>query len=236
VTAISQEQTETFRRHMLLAAPVTLAVPVALGAILVALGADLRPSAIAVGAVGWTVALALRVPVGLVSRRVLRDDTRIQTVLAASSGPCEEIVRLVVLLLLGHDLDTALSIGLGWAGIEALYATVNAFAMLALMGRQDEEAARARAMLPLPNAVSIAGIWMGVFERVWASTLHIAFTLIIAARPILVVATIVAHSVTNMAFLAAAKRIGLGRAEVLGAVWADVVLVVALVLWWPVGG
>jgi len=224
--------TAAYRRNLLAAALPTLLVPVVIGAVLVALGTDLRPGPLLAGALGWVVALALRAPVALgVFRATGGDRGRAQPVITGASGPLEEIVRFVVLLVVGRDLSTALSIGLGWAAIEVVYALVNGAALLTLAGRDDAEAEQARALLPFQESLAPSAPWWGVVERVWASVLHIAFTLIIAAQPILVVVTIVLHSATNLALIRYARRVGLVRFQVAGAAWAIVLLFLAVAAW-----
>ena len=222
---------DAYRRNLLLAALPTLALPIAIAVGLVGLGAELRPLAIVAGALGWIVALILRAPVAIVAFRRSGSREGAQPWITGASGPLEELVRLGVLLLVGRDLDTALSVGLGWAGIEVVYALVNGAAMLALVGRDDPEAEQARAMLPFKEALTPSAPWWGVVERAWASALHIGFTLIIAAQPILVVVTILAHSATNLALLRLADRISLARFQALGIAWAAVVVAVAAWLW-----
>jgi hypothetical protein len=195
------------RRALLLSIPLYLAVPIAAALGIVALGHEPEVGALVAGAAGWVVALLLRAPVGLVGVRITGSPERAQRWVVASSGPLEESVRLAVLLLVGRDLGTALWIGLGWAAIEVLYAIANGFAIEALSRRTDPEAERARALLP-PAAVSASGPWWGVVERIWATALHLGFTLVLAAVPALVVVTAAVHSAINVAFLWLARHRG----------------------------
>ena len=188
------------RRALFLSIPLYLAVPILYALGILGLGHDVQVGALLAGAAGWIVALVLRAPVGLLGVRVTRSNERAQRWVVASSGPLEESVRLAVLLLVGRDLGTALWIGLGWAAIEVVYAIVNGFAVEALSRRTDPEAERARALLP-PAALSGSAPWWGVAERFWATALHIGFTLILAAIPVLVVVTAAVHSAINVAFL-----------------------------------
>lgn len=218
------------RRQLVLAIPFVIAVPIVLGLIAVALGIELRVGALLVGALGWFIALVLRAPVAVVALRSRPDRTSSQEIITASSGPLEEVVRLVAVLLIGRDVDTAFSIGLGWAAIEVLYSIVNGFAVTALAGRTDPEAEQARQLLP-PAALSASGAWWGVVERVWASLLHIGFTLIVAAQPVLVIATAIVHSATNLVLmreLRAGRSIAVVNAG--GAMLAATVLVVGILL------
>ena len=223
------------RRQAILASPVALLVPVALALGIVGLGHDLRPLAIGVGVVGWILAYALRAPIALILQR--RGDTRpVNPWLVAASGPTEELVRLAAILILGRELDTALSIGLGWAAIECVYSVVSTLALSALLTRDDEEAVRIRQTLPPPpGGFTPSGPWWGVWERVWASGLHLGFSAIIAAQPLLVVLTIPLHSATNLLSLQVIERFGLARMELLGAAWAALIIGVAAALWAGLG-
>lgn len=217
----------TFRRNLLLATPGTLLVPIALGAVAVAVGVTLEPLAILAGLVGWSLALVLRAPVAVGADRLVgRERARRAVVLA--SGPAEELVRLAAILILGPSVPIAVSLGLGWAAVEAVYALVNGAAVLALLGRDDPEAERVRAMLPSDAMTSPSAPLWGIVERVWASVLHIGFTLLVAAAPPLVLATTVAHSATNVAFVRLARVWPLARVQLAGAAWALVVLLAAV--------
>jgi hypothetical protein len=229
--AIESAAAAEYRRNLVLAAVPTLAVPVAIGAVCVAAGVRLDPIAVGAGAIGWLVALALRAPVALVASRRLGSVERAQPWITGASGPLEEIVRLVILFLVGRDLDAALSVGLGWAGIEVVYSLVNGIALMSLAGRSDPEAEQARAMLPFRQALEPAAPWWGVIERVWASGLHIGFTLLVAAQPALVVATIVVHSAVNLSLLRFGPRLGLARFQLLGLSVAAAVLLAAALIW-----
>ncbi len=220
-----------YRKALAAAALPTLAVPVVLGLIIAGLGFELEPIALAAGAVGWIVALVLRAPVAIGALRSTGDRTRAQPIITGASGPLEELVRLGVLLLVGRELDTALSIGLGWAAIEVVYSLVNGIALLTLIGRDDPEAEQARAMLPMREVLEPSGVWWGIVERVWASALHIGFTAIVARAPLLVLGTIVVHSAVNLTLLRAGERLSLPRLQLLGAIVASVVVAVAVVLW-----
>lgn len=215
------------------AAVPTLAVPVVIGLIMVALGIRLEIGALVAGAVGWVIALALRAPVAIGTMRTTNDRTRTQMWVTASSGPLEEGVRLVVLLIVGRDLSQAASVGLGWAAVEVVYSLVNGLAMLALLGRDDPEAEQARALMPLQAALEPSAPWWGLVERTWASLLHIGFTLIVAAQPVLVILTAVVHSATNLALLRTADQVSMARFQLGGVILALAVLGVGVVLWLP---
>ena len=214
------------RRRLAIAIPTTLAVPIGIALVAVALGLDLLIGPILAGGLGWLVALVLRVPVGAVAVRLLGDEQRARPWLVASSGPLEELARLVVVLALGRDVDTAISIAIGWSAIEAIYAIVNGTLVVLLLSRGDPEADQVRALLPFPDAILSSSAWWGPFERIWASALHVAFTLFIAAYPPAVAVTIPLHSATNLAILA--QRRSFAAIQTAGAIWAGALLAVAV--------
>ena len=69
----------------------------------------LHPGALALGAGGWLVALALRAPVSMVLLKALKAPERVQPWVVASSGPLEELVRVGVLVLAGTSFSRAMS-------------------------------------------------------------------------------------------------------------------------------
>jgi hypothetical protein len=224
-----------YRTNLVRSVPLVLAVPVAIGTALVLAGVPLDPVALGAGAAGWLIALALRAPVALVAMRLGGGDRgRAQPVITGASGPLEELVRLAVVLIVGRELPAALWIGLGWGAIEAVYALVNGAAVLALLRRTDPEAEQARAMLAMPDVLRPDAPLWGAVERTWATGLHMAFTLIVAAVPVLVVATIVVHSAANLVLLRRAPAWGLARLQAAGIALTAVMLLVALTLW--IGG
>lgn len=235
VEAAGRPGAAELRRQLILATPAYVLVPIALSIAMLGLGADLQPIAVVAGAVGWLVALVLRAPVALAALNRTGSRERAQPWIVGSSGPLEELVRLAVLLIVGRELDVALSVGLGWAGIEVVYAIVNGFALATLAGRTDPEAEQAKAMLPSQAALEANSPWWGVLERLWASLLHVGFTLIVAAQPILVVLTMIVHSAANLGLIRAlGAGISLARVQVAGLVLAGAVLGAAALLWRPV--
>jgi hypothetical protein len=211
VTAASGDiQYDRLRRNTLIATPVALLVPVAFAALLVALGADLRWSAIGFGALGWIGALMLRAPLAAILSVVLGDPERVKPWIVGSSGPIEEGVRLLVLILVGRSFTEAAMIGVGWAAIEVVYTTMTGFITLSLVKRNDPEAVKAREMLQSQGMLRETGPALGVIERIGASALHIGFTLIVAWTPVWVVATALVHSAVNLSLIETFKKWPLG--------------------------
>jgi hypothetical protein len=221
-----------FRRSLMAAAIPVLAVPIVIGLVMSALGVELRLGPLVAGAVGWLVALGLRAPIVLATMRLSRDRERSQPWIVASSGPLEEGVRLIVVLLVGRDLDTALSIGLGWAAVEVVYALINGVALLSLMTKEGSQAEEARAIVSAMGLLDVTAPWWGVVERASASLLHIGFTLIIAAAPILVVITAPVHSAVNLGVVRAARRrVPMSQIQGSLVIVGLLVLAVGIVLW-----
>ena len=158
------------------------------------------------GALGWAVALAFRGPVALLVRRTSESIPTIQRASAAASGALEEPARLIVLLLVGRDLDTAYSIGLGWAGIEILYAIVNGFVLATIRTRTDEKAVQARKQLEDLGFLRDFPAYAGVIERVSASAFHVGSALLLAWSPVLLIAAVPVHSALNLGFIALLPR------------------------------
>ena len=150
------------------------------------------------GAGGWLFALVLRGPVSLVARRLTTSTEAVQRAIILASGPAEELVRLAAVLIASADLDIAYAIGLGWGGIEVIYALINGFLIATLLKRTDEEAVKARQTMEEMGLVrsDLRPIY-GVVERIAATAVHIGFTLQLAYQPWLVLVTMPAHSLIN---------------------------------------
>lgn len=223
-----------YQRNRLIAFPFLLAVPLAFALWLYLWGIPLSWPAIGAGAAGWLVALFLCTPVALVARRLLRTPERAQPWVVAASGPAEESLRLVTLLLVGRTFPIALSVGLGWTAIEVVYTIVNGLAVASVLGRTDEKARQAQALLTslytsqgLSNMLTASAPFLGVMERISASALHIGFTLLIAWQPLLVLATIPLHSATNFVALRLLRRSAV-LTEVVLALIGAVILIAGL--------
>lgn len=192
---------ETLRRNTLIATPFTLLVPVAFALVLSWLGADLRWSALGFGALGWFGALLLRGPLAAILSQTMPDEERVKTIIVTSSGPLEEGVRLLLLLLVGRSFSDAAALGIGWAAVEVVYTTLTGFLTLSLMRRTDPEAMQARQMLESQGMIRETGPWLGIVERMGATALHLGFTFIVAWNPWAAVATAIVHSASNLTLI-----------------------------------
>jgi hypothetical protein len=105
---------DAYRRSAYLAIPFLLLVPLAYALWFHRWGVSLSWPAIGAGALGWYVAFVLRIPVVLVARLALRTPECVQPWVVAASGPAEESVRLITLLLVGSIFPIALSVA--WGG------------------------------------------------------------------------------------------------------------------------
>ena len=143
-------------------------------------------------------ALFLRAPVAMITQRLTTVSDTVQQVVILSSGPAEELVRLALVLITAANLDVAYAIGLGWGGIEVIYALINGFVIAALLKRTDEEALMARQTMEEMGLLraAIKPVY-GIVERLAVTAVHIGFTLLLAFQPLLVLVTIPFHSLIN---------------------------------------
>ena len=220
-----------YRRSFKRAVRLALAVPFIAGLGLVQAGATLDLGALAAGIVGWCLALALRAPLAsLISRAAQHDRMRADPLVSGAAAVVEELVRLGAVLVVGLVAPRALWVGLGWAGAETLFAIISGAAILSLIGR-DPEREQEISLIPMRDLTrSDSPLW-GVIERIWRTGLHLGWTLLIAASPILVLVTIVAHAATELALLLPAVRVGLPRVQLIGLAWAAGTLLIASLAW-----
>ena len=172
------------------------AAVIALVVMLLVVGAPLIVPML-IGAGGWLAALVLRQPVALIASKKMSRDAAAKLV-GWFSGPAEEIVRLVLVLLTVHTVAEAAWFGYGWTTIEVLIIAVNVIAIASLVTKDDPKSREAREMLEAQGMLKTANPLWGLFERLSASALHIGFTLMLFATPWLVLVTLPVHSVVNM--------------------------------------
>jgi hypothetical protein len=163
----------------------------------------------------------------MLARRLGAKGKSLQTVMVGSSGPLEETARLVVLLSFARSLDNALSVGFGWAAIEVLYTLTGSVVTLIVRNRAGVAPSGAQ-----PTAAPGPSAAWGVLERLWASALHLGFSLAVAAHGLLVLPAAAAHSATNLLVWRALSRDhGIARVEIIGACWSLLILLVGIALW-----
>jgi hypothetical protein len=192
-------------RALLLASPAYLAVPVLFAVWFRSLAGPLPWSAVGLGALGWCVAILLRVPLGPVASRLERSRGRL--LIVAASGPLEELVRLVTCAVAGRALAPALAVGLGWGTIEIAFVLVEAFVLLRILRRDEPQTGEVWRDLRESGIPLDASPLYGALERVSATALHVGFTLLVAASPWLVLVTIPVHSAVNLLALRYARRL-----------------------------
>jgi len=195
------------------------------------LNIELSLGYVLLGALGWWVALLLRMPFILIINKLTSDMLVRNKYIVGLSGPTEEGVRLVLLLLIGLNFEHAFLIGVGWAAVEIVYALVQAFALAALKRRTDAKALEAKAMLEklgMDKTLDDSAALWGALERVSASGLHLAFSLLLVVSPWLVIVTVMIHSAVNYAVVAVNKR-SLAGAQALLLGLAAILLSVALI-------
>jgi hypothetical protein len=202
----SDLQYDTLRRNTFIATPITLLVPVAFAIILSQMGAELRWSSIGFGALGWFGALFLRAPLAAILSQTMGDPERVKPWIITSSGPIEEVVRVLLLLLVGRSFSDAAAIGVGWAAIEVVYTLLTGLITLNLVKRTDPEAVQARQMLEQQGMIRETGPWLGIIERVAATALHIGFTFIVAWNIWLAIVTAIVHSAANLGTVQAFRK------------------------------
>ena len=191
-----------------------LAVTAALVFLPVGLGYTVPWGWVGAGALGWMLALVLRLPVILGARRLGAGSDVLRRWTPALAGPAEELVRLGVVLMASQDFATAYAIGAGWAAVEAVYGIPAGIARLTLMRRDDPKALEARRELAeMGLDRDIAPAW-GMVERLFAGAAHIGFTLLVARWPPLVIVLIPLHAAVNMGVMALLPR-GIARTEAL---------------------
>lgn len=212
-----------------------LAATAALVFVPVGLGHEVPWGWFGAGALGWVLALVLRLPIVLGLRRLGAGMDVMRRWTPALAGPTEELVRLGVVLAASQDFATAYAIGAGWAAIEAVYGIQVGFVRLALLRRDDPKALEARQELAkLGLDRDIAPAW-GVVERLFAGAAHIGLTLLVARWPLLVIALIPIHAAVNMGVMALLPR-GIARTEALVAVSGSVLFIGGCAAFSVVGG
>lgn len=185
-------------RNLVVAAPFIILTIFVYVWIAFVLSIDLDMKLVALGALGWWIALLLRLPVAFLTKNMDRQKSQRFVILA--SGPAEESVRLILLLILGLTLGNAYSVGIGWAAIEIIYSLIQGFGMGVLSGKTDKKSEEAKAMLKvmgMDKAMEPSAPFWGIMERLSANALHLSFSLALVISPLLVLITAPMHSAAN---------------------------------------
>ena len=183
----------------------SLAALAPLPALFVALALLLRLEAslpmLGVGAGGWCLALAIRVPAIFALGRMGRAAVGVWL-----SGPAEELVRLAMVLGFAHSADEAYWLGLGWGLAEVPYHVLESAVLWRL---QQGAPAQGQASLVDAAVAELAASpwsWWRSLERYSATALHVGFTLAMELSAWAALVLVPAHSLLNQAFLWGAGR------------------------------
>ncbi|MEM9061496.1 MAG: hypothetical protein AAGD13_13630 [Pseudomonadota bacterium] len=162
-------------------------------------------TALAVGALGWVLAL---VPRPLLASKISPWS------MVMLSGPAEEITRLGAIWLAAPDLRTAIWLGFGWAAIEAVAGAVSTHGTRRVLRNGGEQAEALRKAIG--KQLDRPGLSLAAMsERVGTTSLHLGLTLFLFAGPVWLLPAIAMHSGAN---LAAVRLAGTGRLLVTQAV------------------
>lgn len=168
---------------------------------------------IILGALGWWLALMLRMPIILLVTK--RKSKFTQEITVGISGPAEELVRLALLVVLGLTTRNALSVGIGWALIEIIYSAVQGVAIGVLKSKNDAKSKQALELIAqqgMEKSITPSAPFWGIIERFSANALHISFALLLVVSPWLVLITMPVHSACNYLIMKVMKS-SLARAE-----------------------
>jgi hypothetical protein len=153
--------------------------------------------AVGIGALGWVVALNLRMPFVPLIKKLGQEKGGLA--MAGLSGPCEELVRLGAVLLFGRSFPFALSLGIGWGAMEIPFAIITSGTRLMLLARDDEKARQAKEIMAAQGLMDVPAGWLvGAWERLFATGIHVGFTLLVASNPFLTVVLLPVHSLVNL--------------------------------------
>lgn len=206
-------KSNTYLKNTIIALPFCLLTIVPFLLLAHQLDVSIKPGYIALGALGWWAALMLRMPVILLLTKSKSKFTREITV--GISGPAEELVRLILLLILGLTTQNALSVGIGWALIEIIYSAIQGVAIGVLKSKNDAKSKQALKLIAQKDMnkalVPTAPFW-GIIERFSANALHMSFALLLVVSPWLVFITMPIHSACNYLIMKVMKS-SLARAE-----------------------
>jgi len=187
-------------RNILLATPLYFLTPLPFIGLAYILDINLNLTSVLLGALGWWVALLLRIPVILFVKKKKIDQKKSNKLVIGFSGPTEEITRLVLVLIIGLNVPNAYSIGLGWATIEIIYGLIQIIGIGILEQKTDPEAEEAKALMKqmgMEKSLAPSTPFWGALERVTAGAVHIGFSLLLVFSPFTIILAIPLHSFIN---------------------------------------
>lgn len=187
---------------------------------------------VALGALGWWVALLLRVPFILLINKRVGSMGEAGKYVVGLSGPAEEFVRLAVLVLIGFSVDNGYSVGLGWGFIEIFYGLIQLFGLAILSGKTDTKSMEAKEMIArigMDKTFEDSTPFWGALERLSATSVHIAFSLLLVFSPWLVIVSVPIHSGINYMVITKNKS-SIAKSQIAFLVCAVTILSVSAIL------
>jgi hypothetical protein len=193
---------------------------------------EINFSYVLLGALGWWLALLLRIPVILFVKLKKIDMKKSNKLMVGFSGPTEEITRLVLLLIIGLNPGNAYSVGLGWAMIEIIYALVQIIGIGVLEQKTDAKAEEAKTLMKqmgMDKTLAPSTPFWGALERVSAGAVHIGLSLLLAFSPYVIIVTIPLHSFINF-FVVKINRISIRKSQLGLLIIGCVILLLGILL------
>lgn len=193
-------KTTPFIRNIILASPLYLLVPIPFVLFADYLAISINYKEVLLGALGWWIALLVRMPVILLVRKKGLSTKLSNRITVGISGPAEEIVRIIILTIIGLNYSNAYSLGLGWASIEILYGLFQVIGLGILDQKTDAKAEEAKQMMKqmgMDKTLKPSVPYWGALERFSAGALHIGFSLLLLISPYMLILTIPLHSMVN---------------------------------------
>ncbi|MCA9344512.1 YhfC family intramembrane metalloprotease [Candidatus Saccharibacteria bacterium] len=196
-------------RNIILALPLYILSIVPFIALAIVLDIEIDTGYVLLGALGWWLALLLRLPLILYSKTKKLDFNVSNKLIIGASGPTEEITRLVLLATIGITTGNAYSVGIGWASIEVIYGLVQIIGMGILQQKNDKEAKEAKSLMKqmgMEKSLEPSTPFWGALERVSAGAIHIGLSLMLVLSPLIVLITIPLHSFVNFSVVRMNKQ------------------------------
>ncbi len=140
-------KTTLFFRNILLSTPLYLLAPVPFIFLAHILKIEIVFNFVLLGVLGWWLALLLRIPIILFFKKRNIDIKTSNKLTIGISGPAEEIVRLILLSIIGLSSSNAYSVGIGWVMIEVFYGLLQIVGLGVLDQKKDSKAEEAKAIM-----------------------------------------------------------------------------------------
>lgn len=204
-----------FLRNILWASPLYLLVPLPFYIIAHYLKIDIDYKLILLGALGWWLALIIRIPLIVFIKKRNIDLKTSSRLTIGMSGPAEETVRLIILIQVGFSISNAYSLGLGWAMIEIIYGLIQIIGLGVLERKTDAKALEAKAFMKqmgMDKTLESSIPYWGVLERVSATAIHIGFSLLLTFSPLFILISTPLHSLVNF-YVVKMNKISISKSQ-----------------------